>query len=94
MADVATDRLRSTAYHEAGHAVVAHYFGARVEAIRIMVDEFRGDARVSWPGGRTLVHRIMVARAGQACVNAFHFSTPHDDGALRDEVDILNALEG
>ena len=49
--------MELTAYHEAGHAVLAHHLGGRVKRISIEPewdDELRhvGDTEVLWPVGR------------------------------------------
>ncbi len=63
-----------TAYHEAGHVLMAVYVGARVHSVTIDPDwddgpERFGDAQISWPEGmfdeKTFLEKtILVALAG------------------------------
>ncbi len=54
---VSDDDPELTAYHEAGHVLMAVHVGARVESVSIAPDwddgpKRHGDTAIAWPGGR------------------------------------------
>lgn len=59
------DTERAAAIHEAGHAVVGHALGWRVENMRLSAHEhgIAGSARVLPPLGAVTSHRLMLERA-------------------------------
>jgi len=66
--------MELTAYHEAGHALIAHYLGGRVQRVSIETEwdedlRHEGDTEVLWPAGRMTGSEfreagVLVALAG------------------------------
>jgi ATP-dependent Zn protease len=86
---------RSTAIHEAGHAVVAWSFGLPVRAIRLTYSDAKG-----WHGGTdtdkpdhlSLVEQIEVCAAGGIAEEIFDCPT-RELATFSDNVQILHLLE-
>jgi hypothetical protein len=74
---------RTTAYHEAGHAVVAWSFGLPVVAISVAADDASGGAQIGVANHLDLTKQIAVAAAGYTAENVFgdaaHYLAPIDD---------------
>jgi ATP-dependent Zn protease len=78
-----------TAYHEAGHAFVAHYVGARVRSVTIEPDWDDGplrhaDVQIEWPRGRFSEREfaersVLVALAGPV-TEMIHRGEPYHPG--------------
>lgn len=88
-----TDPSLATAYHEAGHAVIARYLGADVGAVWIVPQEPKGQVSVFWPDEAPVDHQVMALLASLACLRAFGIPDPHDLHFLGDVVEISNLLE-
>ena len=88
-----TDHSLATAYHEAGHAVIARCLGAGIEAVWIVPQDLKGQVSVSWPDEAPVDHQIMALLASLECLRAFGIPDPHDLHFLSDAVAIGNLLE-
>jgi Peptidase M50B-like len=55
---------RGTAFHEAGHGIVAWSFGLDVKSIRVSLDEASGSTDTSHPDHLSLVEQIAIHMAG------------------------------
>ena len=79
-------KWRAAAYHEAGHAIAAYYYGCSIKEIRIFEQAGRINGATKIPEH---VHQAEIAAAGRACAEAFGFEqsdldTAHDDMILSD----------
>jgi hypothetical protein len=79
------DRWYAAAYHEAGHAIVAFYYGCVLGPIRIFEEHgrIRGEATLN----RDSRYEPAIAASGRACAEAFGFrqtnlETADDDYVL------------
>lgn len=86
--------LRHVAIHEAGHAVVAHMLGHKVESVTIRGDGGAGgwtDIRLPGVSDRALIEdRVRILLAGRAA-NAV-FGSPADTGATADLAEATKLL--
>jgi hypothetical protein len=81
-----TDPPQPDAWHEAGHALVAHLLGGRVRAVSLEseFDDFEGHAAIEW---RTSSRRELAALSGRAALGGplaellFHGEAGLDDPA-------------
>jgi hypothetical protein len=62
---------RSTAYHEAGHAVVAFALGLLVGTIRVRADDAGGTTEIEPADHLTLIDQIALCHAGTAAEQLF-----------------------
>jgi hypothetical protein len=74
---------RGTAFHEAGHAIVAWSFGLRVERISVLRDDASGSTQTEPADHLRLVEQIAVWAAGYTAENTFGYRT-HDLAAFSD----------
>jgi hypothetical protein len=66
---------RGTAYHEAGHAVVAWSFGLQVGTISVLADDASGSTQIAPAGHLGLVEQIAVCAAGYTAEKTFDYPT-------------------
>ena len=67
---------RGTAYHEAGHAVVAWALGLPVRTIRVRVDYAGGDAEIGPADHLSLIEQVAICSAGSAAEEVFECFGP------------------
>jgi Peptidase M50B-like len=79
---------RGTAYHEAGHAIVAWSFGLQVGTIHVQADDASGDALIGPTDHLTLVEQIAVCAAGYTAENVFDHRHPNRLAAACDQTRI------
>jgi hypothetical protein len=84
---------RGTAYHEAGHAIVAWSFGLQVGPIHVQADDASGDALIGPTDHLTLVEQIAVCAAGYTAENVFDHRHPNRLAAACDHTRIRKLLE-
>jgi plasmid replication initiation protein len=85
--------MEITAYHEAGHAVMAHYLGAQVLEISLLPEEDElpdrtGDTKIAWPTRRfsgVTFHQaaIQVALAGPVA-EILYTQDPYHPGLVQE----------
>ena len=80
---------RGTAFHEAGHAVVAHFYGHEVVHIHVSKDDESGRTEISGP--ITRMEHLTFIFAGMAAQNIFNAPSKHRAGG-GDVVDFLNLV--
>jgi hypothetical protein len=84
---------RPTAFHEAGHAVVAWSFGLTVDAVWVNADDASGGANIISPVDHlTLAEQIAVWWSGTAAENVFECPS-HKYVASRDRAKVMKLLE-
>jgi hypothetical protein len=83
---------RSTAFHEAGHAVVAWSFGLTVDAVWVNADDASGGASISPVDHLTLAEQIAVWWSGTAAESVFDCQS-HEYAAFEDHVRGMELLE-
>jgi ATP-dependent Zn protease len=83
---------RGTAYHEAGHAVVAWSLGLPVGTIRVTVDDAGGGAEIGAADHLPLIEQVAVCSAGSAAEEVFECSA-HELASFNDHVKVLNLIE-
>jgi ATP-dependent Zn protease len=66
---------RGTAYHEAGHAVVAWSLGLEVGTISVLADDASGGVQIGSADHLNLVEEIAVCAAGYTAENTFDYHT-------------------
>ena len=84
---------RGTAYHEAGHAIVAWSFGLQVGTIHVMADDGSGGAQIGPTNHLTLVEQIAVCAAGYTAENVFGHPHTNRLAAACDHTRIRKLLE-
>jgi hypothetical protein len=84
---------RGTAYHEAGHAIVAWSFGLQVGTIHVMADDGSGGAQIGPTNHLCLVARIAVCVAGYTAENVFGHPHTNRLAAACDHTRIRKLLE-
>ena len=84
---------RGTAYHEAGHAVVAWSFGLQVGTINIRADDAGGGAQIGPADHLSVVEQIAVCAAGYIAENEFGHHAPNRLAASRDLIRIRDILK-
>jgi hypothetical protein len=82
---------RGTAFHEAGHAVVAWSLGLGVRAVRISDDDASGAAEIAC-ADLSLIEQIALCSAGIAAENAFECPA-HEPAGARDREKIYQLLK-
>ena len=83
---------RSTAFHEAGHAVVAWSFGLTVDAIWVNADDASGGTNISPPHHLTVPEQIAVWWGGTVAQDVFE-CPGHELAAFKDHEAIMELLE-
>jgi hypothetical protein len=83
---------RGTAYHEAGHAVVAWSLGLSVGAVRVSDDDASGGAEIGPADHLLLIEQIAVRSAGIEAETAFKCPA-HELAGACDRAKILKLLE-
>jgi ATP-dependent Zn protease len=86
------DGLRSAAYHEAGHAVVALALGLHVDRVEIFHEDYSGDTEIVGAGDLPLVDRIAICVAGMDAGEMFH-APAHEFAYSRDFQMVVDLLE-
>ena len=89
----ASNTLCGTAVHEAGHAVVARYFGLKVIEIEIREDASGKIDMVGAIDALPLIDRIAIHCAGQASRTVFKCRS-HSLAVSADQVEISKLVEG
>jgi hypothetical protein len=84
---------RGTAYHEAGHAVVAWSLGLPVGAVSVSADDASGGTQISLSDHLALIEQIAVCSAGIAAAEVFGHPIPHELAGFRDNERIMNLIE-
>jgi ATP-dependent Zn protease len=90
---------RGTAYHEAGHAVVAWSFGLHVGAISVVAEDARGEARIGSAKHLSLVEQIALYSAGYVAENTFghpahRLAAASDHNRIRELLEANRVEEG
>ncbi|WP_159397729.1 hypothetical protein [Sorangium cellulosum] len=71
------EAMTPVAYHEAGHAIVAHYLGKVIALITLDWERKRGSTSMSWPDGdgRAHIHdELLIALAGEIAERRYIFA--------------------
>ncbi|MGY4465581.1 hypothetical protein ACVWWK_001263 [Bradyrhizobium sp. LB9.1b] len=92
--EVADDALRSVAYHEAGHAVVALALGLRVARVEIFQGDYSGGTDTAHVDHLPLDHRIAICVAGMAAEKMFDAPSSHDLAHIGDHGRVVELLNG
>ncbi len=83
---------RATAFHEAGHAVVAWSLGLPVGAVRVKDDDASGGTEIGKADHLSLTEQIAVRSAGYAAERVFECSA-HELAGAHDRHEILKLLQ-
>jgi len=83
---------RATAYHEAGHAVVAWSLGLPVGAVSISDVDARGKSEIGWAGHLSLVEQVAVCSGGIVADAIFGHQTDKHAGAY-DRMKIMQLIK-
>jgi hypothetical protein len=83
---------QATAYHEAGHAVVAWALGLRVGAVHVRDEDAGGGADVEPADHLNLVDQIAICSAGYAAEQVFGVKN-HDLASSTDHAKIVDLLQ-
>ena len=84
--------LRGTAYHEAGHAVVAWALGLPVMTICVKIGDAGGGTEVGFADHLSLIEQVAVCSAGSAAEEVFECSA-HELASFNDHVTVLKLIE-
>jgi hypothetical protein len=84
---------RSTAYHEAGHAVVAFALGLLVGTIRVRADDAGGTTEIEPADHLSLIDQIALCLAGTAAEKLFDCRS-HDWAFSMDILKIMELIRG
>ena len=84
--------LRGTAYHEAGHAVVAWALGLPVMTICVRIGDAGGGTEVGPADHLSLIEQVAVCSAGSAAEEVFECSA-HELASFNDHVTVLKLIE-
>ncbi|MBR0797977.1 hypothetical protein JQ615_21540 [Bradyrhizobium jicamae] len=87
------DALRSVAYHEAGHAVVALALGLKVARVEIFPEDYSGGADAENSDHLPLVDRIAICVAGMNAAEMFEALPSHELADTGDHRMVLELLE-
>ncbi|MGV7216046.1 hypothetical protein [Bradyrhizobium sp. UFLA05-112] len=90
------EALRSVAYHEAGHAVVALALGLKIARVQIFQEDYSGAADAENADHLPLVDRIAICVAGMNAAEMFDAPPSHelaDSGDHRMVLELLEELE-
>jgi hypothetical protein len=83
---------RGTAYHEAGHAVVAWTLSLSVGTILVREEDAGGGTEVGSASHLSLIEQIAICAAGHAAEQVFGFE-PHDLASFKDHVKVFQLFE-
>ena len=83
---------RGTAYHEAGHAVVAWSLGLPVGAVSVSDDDASGSTQIGLSDHLPLIEQIAVCSAGIAAVEIFGHPI-HELAGFKDRERIMHLIE-
>ena len=83
---------RGTAYHEAGHAVVAWSLGLPIGVVSASDDDASGGTQIGLADHLPLVEQIAVCSAGIAAAEVFGHPT-HELAGFNDQVQIMHLIE-
>jgi len=83
---------RSTAHHEAGHAVVAFALGLLVGTIRVRADDAGGTTEIEPADHLSLIDQIALCYAGTAAEHLFDRRS-HDWASSMDILKIIKLIE-
>src|SRR5262249_18742283 len=83
---------RATAYHEAGHAVVAWSLGLPIGAVSISDVDANGKSEIGWTGHLSLVEQVAVCSGGIAADAIFGHQTDKHAGAY-DRMKIMQLIK-
>ena len=89
----ASNALCGIAFHEAGHAVVARYFGLTVTAIEIREDASGKIDTVGATDALPLIDRIAIHYAGQASRTVFKYRS-HALAVSDEDAEISKLVDG
>jgi hypothetical protein len=89
----ASNALCGIAFHEAGHAVVARYFGLTVTAIEIREDASGNIDTVGATDALPLIDRIAIHCAGQASRTVFKYRS-HAIAVSGEDIEISRLVGG
>lgn len=92
MASIKTTYPRATAYHEAGHAIVAWSLGLPVGTIRIRADDADGSTDIGPADHLSPSEQVAVCCAGSAAEDMFDCET-HELASFNDNVKIMELIE-
>jgi Peptidase M50B-like len=84
---------RGTAFHEAGHAVVAWSLGLKVRDIHISDDDASGGAKIECPAKLPFIEQLAICIAGYAAEKVFGCPA-HENAAAEDRQMVLGLLKG
>lgn len=82
---------RGTAYHEAGHAVVAWSLGLQVRGVRVSDEDASGGAEIGGADRLSLVDHISLCAAGYAAERVFDCRT-HELAGFNDRLKIMELI--
>ncbi len=83
---------RGTAYHEAGHAVVAWSLGLPVGAVSVSDDDASGSTQIGLSDHLPLIEQIAVCSAGIAAAEIFGHPI-HELAGFKDRKRIMHLIE-
>jgi len=83
--------LRPTAYHEAGHAVLAWSLGLAVGTISVNADDLSGETKHHPADHLSWTEQIALRRAGEAACDLFGYPADHEQ-AYWDDMGKIIAL--
>lgn len=86
------DGLRSVAYHEAGHAVVALALGLKVARVEIFHEDFSGGTDVESAYHLSIEDRIAICVAGMAAAKMFNAPPSHELANMGDHGLVIELL--
>lgn len=86
------DALRSVAYHEAGHAVVALALGLRVARVEIFAEDYSGGTDIADAHNLPLVDQIAVCVAGMNAEQLFDATASHELASMGDHGKVIELL--
>lgn len=88
-----SDDLRGAAFHEAGHVVVAQFFGLPVGEVEIR-DDGAGKADIGLDDHLPLIDRIALCVAGIVSQELFNCRHTHELAAAHDYAKVIELVEG
>lgn len=86
------DGLRSVAYHEAGHAVVALALGLKVARVEILHEDYSGGTDIDNANDLPIEDRIAICVAGMAATKMFDAPPCHELANMGDHGRVIELL--